>query len=337
MGKLHIYPRMDKIIGIGNALTDVLVAMEDDALLSRLRLPTGGMTLIDASRLAEIDASLKGLSHRISTGGSAANTIAALAHLRVQTGFVGKVGDDRYGRFFAESLGRQGTDGRLAISRGLPSGVAMTFISPDGERTFATHLGAAADLKAGDLSGEMFAGGLCLYVEGYLVQDPAMMGRAMALAKEAGLTICMDLASYNVVAANRDFFRRMLAEQVDIVFANEEEAKAFTGKEPCEALAELAGLCSIAVVKVGKRGSMVRKAQETVCVGAEHVEHVADTTGAGDFFAAGFLYGLTCGYSLERCARAGSLLAAYVIQTVGTTLSADKWDEINDRLQNNAF
>lgn len=325
---------MDKIIGLGNALTDVLVS-SSDAELSALALPRGGMTLIDAERLRQIDAYLQTKSTHTATGGSAANTIAALSMLGAQTGFVGKVGSDRFGRFFADSLQARGTDNRLLVTDDQPSGVAVTFITDDGERTFATHLGAAAELKADELGPDSFKGGSWLYVEGYLVQDEALITQAMRLAKAAGLMVCLDMASYNVVAANRDFFRRTVSKYVDIVFANEEEARAFTGKEPEEALADIAAQCSIAVVKVGSRGSMVKKADETVKVDALKISHVADTTGAGDFFAAGFLYGLTCGYPLDRCARIGTTLSAEVIQVVGTTLAEARWEEIKEQLQQN--
>lgn len=210
----------------------------------------------------------------------------------------------------------------------LPSGIASTFISTDGERTFGTYLGAAATLRAEDLSRKMFAGYNYLYIEGYLLQDHDLMLRAVQLAKEEGLQVCLDMASYNVVEAERDFFDQLIVKYVDIVFANESEALVYTGKAPHEALEEIASKCSIAVVKTGKEGSLVKKGTEVIQLLSCPVDNVLDTTGAGDFYAAGFMYGLTCGYSLEKCVQISTILATAVIQEVGTTLPAKKWDEI---------
>ena len=174
----------------------------------------------------------------------------------------------------------------------------------------------------------MFAGYNYLYIEGYLLQDHDLMLRAVQLAKEEGLQVCLDMASYNVVEAERDFFDQLIVKYVDIVLANESEALAYTGKAPHEALEEIASKCSIAVVKTGKEGSLVKKGTEVIQLLSCPVDNVLDTTGAGDFYAAGFLYGLTNGYSLEKCARISSILAGYVIQTVGTALTKKKWNEI---------
>lgn len=253
-----------------------------------------------------------------------------MAQLGAGTGFIGKVNNDSYGNFYRESLLKRGTEANLLLSDTLPSGVASTFISPDGERTFGTYLGAASTLKAEDLSLEMFKGYTYLFIEGYLVQEHDMILRAIELAKEAGLQVCLDMASYNIVAGDHEFFSLLVNKYVDIVFANEEEAKAFTGKEPEEALDVIAKMCSIAIVKVGARGSLIRKGTEEVRVEAVPVAKVVDTTGAGDFFAAGFLYGLTCGYSLEKCGKIGSILSGEVIQVIGTELPDSKWEKIKE-------
>ena len=196
--------------------------------------------------------------------------------------------------------------------------------------TFGTYLGAASTLKAEELSLEMFKGYTYLFIEGYLVQEHDMILRAIELAKEAGLQVCLDMASYNIVAGDHEFFSLLVNKYVDIVFANEEEAKAFTGKEPEEALDIIAKMCSIAIVKVGARGSLIRKGTEEVRVEAVPVAKVVDTTGAGDFFAAGFLYGLTCGYSLEKCGKIGAILSGEVIQVIGTELPDSKWEKIKE-------
>lgn len=318
---------MDKIIGMGNALVDVLVRIDDDSLLEKLRLPKGSMQLIQEDTLAAICKHISGMKIHRSTGGSAGNTVCALAALGANPGFIGKVGQDETGAFFGDTLRQRGVNALLATCD-LPSGIASTFISADGERTFGTYLGAAATLEAEDLSRKMFAGYDYLYIEGYLLQDHDLMLRALQLAKEEGLQVCLDMASYNVVEAERDFFDQLIVKYVDIVFANESEARAYTGKGPHEALEEIASKCSIAVVKTGKEGSLVKKGTEVIQLLSCPIENVLDTTGAGDFYAAGFMYGLTCGYSLEKCVQISTILATAVIQEVGTTLSAKKWDEI---------
>lgn len=318
---------MDKIIGMGNALVDVLVRIDDDSLLEKLHLPKGSMQLIQEDTLSEIRKYTSGMKIHRSTGGSAGNTVCALAALGANPGFIGKVGQDETGAFFGDTLRRRGVNALLATCD-LPSGIASTFISTDGERTFGTYLGAAATLRAEDLSRKMFAGYNYLYIEGYLLQDHDLMLRAVQLAKEEGLQVCLDMASYNVVEAERDFFDQLIVKYVDIVFANESEALAYTGKTPHEALEEIASKCSIAVVKTGKEGSLVKKGTEVIQLLSCPVDNVLDTTGAGDFYAAGFMYGLTCGYSLEKCVQISTILATAVIQEVGTTLPAKKWDEI---------
>ena len=323
---------MDKIIGMGNALVDVLATLNDDHILTEMELPKGSMTLIDETKLLIINECFSEMETELATGGSAGNAIRGMACLGAGTGFIGKVGNDAYGKFYRQSLLERGTEANLLVSSELPSGVASTFISPDGERTFGTYLGAAATLKAEDLSREMFKGYTYLFIEDYLVQDHDMILRAIELAKEAGLQICLDMASYNIVEQDHDFFSLLINKYVDIVFANEEEAKAFTGKEPEEALDVIAKMCSIAIVKLGARGSLIRKGTEEVHVHAVTVDRVIDTTGAGDYFAAGFLYGLTCGYSLEKCGKIGSILSGSIIRVIGAEMPAEWWEEIKTRI-----
>ena len=321
---------MKKIIGIGNALVDVLAKVENEAILSELQLPKGSMQLVDTERYRAIGRRLSEMSTQLATGGSAANTMLALGNLNVAPAFIGKIGEDAYGRFFSENASKHGISPRL-LSDELPTGVASTFITPDGQRTFGTYLGAAARLTADELREEWFEGYDFFYIEGYLVQNHALIDRAVALAHAAGLKVCLDLASYNIVEADRAFFAELLAK-TDIVFANDEEALAFTGKSPREALDELAALCETAVVKTGADGAWVSSRGETVKVAAEPVDEVVDTTGAGDYFAAGFLYGMADERSLTECARLGALLAGKVIQTVGTSLPEDVWQEVKAAL-----
>lgn len=319
---------MRKIIGIGNALVDVLVRLDDDKRLAELGLPKGSMQLIGEDTFASLRRKLREVHTQTANGGSCSNTMMALARLGAETGFVGKVGDDAYGHLFAGNAMAAGVKAGLAVCD-RHTGVASTFISPDGERTFATYLGAAACLGPEDVTTETWRGYDMLYVEGYLVQNHALMESVLRTAKESGLEVCIDLASYNVVAADLPFFRRMVNDYVDIVFANEEESAAFTGgKSPEDALCEMAEACGMAVVKLGRRGAVVRRGNERAGEGALDVPHVVDTTGAGDFFAAGFLYGYVHNCSLSCCLRLGTLLGAAVIRQVGTSLPEKQWDEI---------
>ena len=318
---------MDKIIGLGNALVDILVKMGGDDLLNELNLPKGSMQLVNEETYKTISEKFKTLKTRRSTGGAAGNTIDALAKLGAKTGFIGKVGEDDLGKYYADSMKEDGVDVHL-LKGDLSTGVASTFVSVDGERTFATHLGSASTLRAEDITRDLFEGYTYLFIEGYLLQDHELILRAMQLAKEMGLQICLDMASYNIVLEEREFFDMLITRYVDIVFANESETEAFTGKGPQEGLHEIASKCSIAVVKARIEGSYIKKGTECIQVPAPPVEKVIDTTGAGDYYAAGFMYGLTCGYSLEKCAQISTILAGEVIQVLGTELSAEKWDEI---------
>ena len=325
---------MEKIIGMGNALVDVLIKLKDDSTLVQLGLPKGSMTLIDNNKLKAINGLLNDLNPTYAAGGSAGNMIRALVELGGKGGFIGKIADDEFGRYFNDSMTSRGVETSMLFSTTQPSGVASTFISTDGERTFATHLGAAAEQKADELKQEMFEGYHYLFIEGYLVQDHELITRAMHLAKEAGLIVCLDMASYNIVSAEKPFFTQLINNYVDVVFANEQEAEAYTGLKASEAIHEIAKQCSIAIVKERKEGTHIRKGTEYIHVDAPDVKEVTDTTGAGDFFAAGFLYGLSMGQSLERCAQIGTLLAGEVIQVVGTELEASTWEKLKLLIQN---
>lgn len=318
---------MKRIIGIGNALVDALATLHSDDLLETFGLPKGGMTLIGDEEQQRIQERFATLDVQWATGGSAGNTMLALANLGMHPGFIGTVGNDDTGRFFVDNCTRLGIKPYLAT---LPqqSGIAYTFISPNGERTFATYLGAAAAMNSDNLNAMMFDGYDYLYVEGYLVQNHALILCAVQLAKKAGLKVCLDLASYNIVAADLEFFKHLVSEYVDVVFANEEEARAFAGVEAEEALEYLQSLCEVAVVKVGAAGAYIMRDGNKVFAPAMNVEKVIDTTAAGDFYAAGVMYGLMHDCSLLQCAEMGSLLAGHVIQAIGTKVARSTWEEI---------
>lgn len=323
---------MEKIIGIGNALVDILVRLKDDTLLEEMQLPKGGMTLIDEARQRKLRARMEGLQMEKATGGSAGNAMLALAHLGGNAGFVGKTGKDDLGKFYKENCKEVGIDARL-LQCDLPTGVANTFITPDGERTFGTCLGAAATLQASDITPALFEGVSMAHIEGYLVQNHDLMEAICQTAMEQSVQLSLDLASYNVVASDLPFFQHLVQDYIDVVFANEEEAMAFTGKaDPMEALRVIASYKCLAVVKLGGKGSAARLGREEVTAGVKPVP-VVDTTAAGDFFAGGFLYGLISGASLKDCLHFGTLLAGRIIGVVGTKLPDDAWKEIRKELR----
>jgi len=321
---------MAKVLGIGNALVDALNKLKSDDLLKELGLPKGSMQLVDAETSANIQKKSEDLEKEMASGGSAANTIHGLANLGVETAFIGTVGNDDIGNFFINDLKKSGIKPLLNISS-TPSGLANAMISPDGERTFGTFLGAAIELATKDLKPEQFAGNDLLHVEGYLVLNHDLLEGILKMAKDNGLEISLDLASYNVVEDNLEFLKEMVEQYVDIVFANEEEAKAFTGMEPEDALNELAKVTKVAVVKVGSKGSMIKTNNETTYIDVEPTE-VVDTTGAGDLYAAGFLYGYVNNMSDDQSGKIGAMLASKVIADYGAKLNEDDWAEIKSKI-----
>lgn len=319
---------MKRIIGIGNALTDMLVNLKSDSVLGRFQLPKGSMSLVDSRLQTEISKSVAGLPYSLSLGGSAGNTIRALARLGCETGFIGKVGKDTTGDFFEQALENLGVT--PIVFRGKErSGKCVSLISPDGERTMVTHLGAALELGAEEINPTVFDGFDCLYVEGYLVQNHELILKAARTAKECGLKVAIDLASFNIVAENLEFLRGLVRDWVDIVFANEEEAKTFTGEqEAVNALQTISETVSLAVVKIGTRGALIKHEGKVLHVGIMAAAKRVDTTGAGDFYAAGFLAGMCNGLSLRQCGTIGAITAGKVIEVVGTTFGEETWEDI---------
>ena len=322
-----------KILGIGNALVDILAPLHDELLLKELDLEKGGMHLIDADGERRIAALMEQLHHEKATGGSAANMALALAHLQQGVGYIGHIGNGANGCFFAQRLAEVGVENRLRIVNAV-TGTANTFITPDGERTFATYLGAAATLQPADIVPSLFEGYDLVHIEGYFIQVPQLLETVCRVAKECGLQTSLDLSSYNIVQAQRQQFRDIVASGIDIVFANEEEAAAFSQNEdPMVCVRDIASLCRLAVVKMGGKGScaMAHSDKNPVQISSRKVE-VVDTTAAGDFFAGGFLHAYGEGRCLEDCLRCGALLAEHVIQVVGTQVSDEMWARI--KMQN---
>ena len=331
---------MKSILGMGNALTDILAVLPDDTLLKEFHLPRGSMQHVDMETGDKIWQTLKPMGVQYVAGGSAANTITGTAIFGMRSGFIGKVGDDELGHLFKSDQEQYGI--KSTLFKGVnSSGRAMVFITaPNAERTFAVYLGAALELVPEDLKPEFFEGYDYFHIEGYLVQNQQLIRRAVEMAKAAGCIISIDMASYNVVESNYAFLHDIVDEYVDIVFANETEAKSFTGLEPREALDELASHCSIAVVKIGQDGSMVKSGDEYHFIEAWPASPV-DATGAGDTYAAGFLYAHSLGMPLRVCGEIGSIIAAKVVEVVGTKIDIPRWKsakkEIRELIAANTF
>lgn len=317
-----------RVIGIGNALTDMLVNMSNDDVLDRYELAKGSMSLVDSQFQTDISKSVAGCPYSLSLGGSAGNTIRAMARLGTEVGFIGKVGNDTTGDFYEQALRNIGVVPYILRSE-YRSGKCVSLVSPDGERTLVTHLGAAAHLHPEDVDDAIFDDYDCLYIEGYLVQDHDLIRTAVERAKSRGLKVAIDLASFNVVEENCDFLRDLVMKHVDILFANEDEARAFSGEvEPINALQYISTMCELAVVKIGMKGALIKRGDEVVHVGIMAAAKRVDTTGAGDFYAAGFLSALCEGMTLRQCGTVGAITAGKVIEVVGTTFGEDAWREI---------
>ncbi len=320
--------RMKRILGIGNALVDIMTPIRNDQILDRFSLPKGSMQLVDEKKSDQIKSATKKFKRTLASGGSAANTIHGLAMLGVETGFIGSIGRDDTGKFFENDMKAAGVNTML-FRRESVTGTAVALISNDSERTFATHLGAALDLNAIDLNPALFNHYDILYLEGYIIYNMALIETACILAKENKMKIALDLASYNVVEANLKQFQKVVENYIDIIFANEEEARAFTGLLPEKALNQLSENSEIAVVKAGAEGSWMKRSEEIIKIGSLPVK-CNDTTGAGDLYASGFLYGYANDLDLEKCGLLGTLLAGNVIEVVGARIDREKWPEIRE-------
>lgn len=323
---------MKSILGIGNALTDILAVLPDETLLKTYHLPKGSMQHVDMETGDKIWQALKPLGVKYVAGGSAANTITCTSIFGMPSSFIGKIGDDELGLLFKSDQEQYGVNTMLLKSEH-SSGRSMVFVSGgNAERTFAVYLGAALDLVPEDLKPDYFEGHDYFHIEGYLVQNQALIRKAVELAHDAGCIISLDMASYNVVESNNAFLHDIIDRYVDIVFANETEAKAFTKLPDLkESLEEISTHCKIAVVKVGKDGSWVRSGDEEYQIPAWPAEPV-DATGAGDTYAAGFLYGHSLGMPLKVCGEIGSIIAAKVVEVIGTKMDVNRWKEADKQI-----
>lgn len=319
---------MKRVLAVGNALLDSLITLRGDELLERYALSKGSMSLVDEGRIGEILSATEGFERDSSLGGTAGNCARAMAHLGGVVGYVGKVGDDAAGESYVAGLEAVGITSRALVTKEARTGECLSLISEDGERTMATFLGAALTLSAEDITEELFEGFEVLFIEGFLVQNPTLIRRIFEVARSLDMMIAIDLASYNVVAENIELIRELVEDGVSIIFANEQEAEAYTSlSDPMAAAEELSKIADVAVVKIGAKGSITISGDEVVEVGATSHQR-RDTTGAGDYFAGAFLKGFCAGENLVRCAEMGSVTGGAIIEVVGTTLSAEGWEAV---------
>lgn len=322
-----------KVICVGSPIIDRLAHVGENAL-GRLGGGKGGMLLVETAAMKILLNDLRE-PVAVSPGGSAANTAFALSRLAVPSVILGKVGGDGLGRFYRRSFERVGGDSsRIKVCGKSATASCLCLITPDSERTMRTDLGAAGGLLPGEVSAEDFAGCRHAHVEGYLLFNPALAKSVLSAAREAGCTVSLDLGSYEVVNANADAdaLPGLLSEYVDVVMANEDEAAAFCGsKDPLAGLKALSACVPVAAVKLGSRGACIKTNKQSLFVAALPVDNPVDATGAGDFWAAGFLYGRLQGYSMEDSGRFGAVLGAEAVCHLGANLPAEAWENIADR------
>ncbi|MDB5369455.1 MAG: carbohydrate kinase [Roseomonas sp.] len=316
-------PTLD-ILGIGNAIVDVL-ARADDGFLAAHGMTRGAMALIDAGQAEAIYAAMgPGIE---SSGGSAGNTCAVAAALGARVGFLGKVADDQLGGVFAHDIAAAGVAFPTArLAGGAPTARCLILVSPDGQRTMNTFLGACVTFGEADVDADMVASAAVTYLEGYLFDPPAAQAafyRAAALAHAAGRKVALSLSDAFCVGRHRAAFRAFVAEQTDILFANESEILSLYETDSfADAMAAARRDVSIAALTRSGAGSVIVAGEQTLEVAAVPAT-VTDTTGAGDAYAAGFLAALTRGLPLAECGRWGAVAAAEVIGHFGARPQAD--------------
>jgi len=326
------------VVGIGNAIVDVL-SQTDDAFLSAAALPKGTMTLIDAHRAEELYAAM-GPAVEVS-GGSAANTLAGLASLGGRGAFIGKVRNDQLGGIFRHDIRAVGvTFDTPAATAGPPTARCLIFVTPDAQRTMGTYLGASVEFGPDDLDAGLIERAKVTYLEGYLWDAPpakAAFVEAAELAHKAGRQVALSLSDPFCVERHRESFLGLVNDHIDLLFANEAEITSLYQVDSFDAaLQKVRGHCAVAVLTRSERGAVVLAGEEVHIIDAEPVARVVDTTGAGDLYAAGFLYGYTQGRPLFECGRIGALAAAEVISHFGARPETALGPLVEERLPERA-
>jgi len=314
------------IVGIGSALVDLLLQESDEFVLASPG-KKGGMTLVDHPVIED----LVGKSTQepsIVSGGSAGNAVVGVGRLGGPARFIGKLGSDELGGKFESDLVRNGVEPVLFRSRSA-TGRVLSVITPDAQRTMFTYLGASSEMRPEEITAECIGTAAIVHLEGYLLFNQELILACLQAAKEAGALISLDLASFTVVEANRQILREIIGSYVSIVIANDDEARAYTGlADESRALARLASQAPLAVVKIGKRGSLISHEGRVSRIGIVGTGAAVDTTGAGDLWAAGFLYGLAHGLPIEKAGMLGAACGGEVCQVIGAHIPDEGWNRI---------
>ena len=318
-----------ELIGIGNPIMDLLAHVPESFLTAHVAGEKGGMVLVDDADIATLVGKL-GTDYGVTPGGSAANAVLAATKLGLRTTFLGKIGGDVTARDYRANFTAAGGDGSRFKHATLPNGRCLSMITPDGQRTMRTHLGAAMTLSPDEVTPADFAGAKHAHIEGYLLFNPALADKVATTARAGGCTISLELSSFEVVNVARDWILDQMKQGVQVVFANEDEARALFKKDAAyDAYASLlAGYGGIACVKIGKDGAWVAKGTELHRIAPVKVERLTDTTGAGDAWAGGFLYGHLRGLSLAASGALGSVLGAECVQHLGPAIPDHQWPRL---------
>lgn len=313
---------------MGSPVVDFLAHVTEE-FINSVEGEKGGMVLVDT---LEMDVLLTNLPVEpvLAPGGSAGNTILGLAELGNPVAMLGKIGNCEIGIYYREGLVNRGGDGSRFKIGTIANGRCLSLVTPDSERTMRTDLGAAMTLVPEEISVEDFHGYHHAHIEGYILFNRDLMYKVLDSAKAAGCTISLDLASFEVVHATKDIMEEIIEEYVDFLFSNEEEAAAFTemGQDYVGMVNRLAELAEVAVVKLGKEGSLIAQGTEVHFVDPHPVENAVDTTGAGDLWASGFLHGWLNGWDLKQSGSYGSMLGAEAVQIIGATIPESRWQAI---------
>jgi len=314
-------------IGVGSALMDIIL-QETDEFLEQNKIVKGGMSLVEADFADKLLAKTKN-AVIVAPGGSACNTTIGLGRLSKAARFIGCCGNDELGEKFKTALVKNNVEARLTTTNKAATGRVVSVVTPDAQRSMLTYLGASGYTDPAMFTPEIFAGAALVHIEGYLIFNEKLLRTVLASAKKSGVKISLDLASFNIIEQNLDFVKSLVREYVDIVLANEDEARAYSGKsDEKEALNEIAKDCDIAVVKIGKRGSLVKYENSVYSIAPVGEEKAKDTTGAGDLWASGFLYGIINDLPIEKAGFIGSLCGYEVCRVLGAHIPDERWDAI---------
>jgi sugar/nucleoside kinase (ribokinase family) len=318
-----------RVLGVGHACIDLLIPVSEE-FLKHVPGKKGGTQPISIEELNH----LISLSHQqpyLATGGSSANAIKGLAALGEKCAFISNVGNDPLGEHFIQYMNNLGI--ATLFSKSIhPTCRVLCLITPDGQRTLRFYAGCSEEMTESVLHPDIFKGITHMHIDAYTMRNDNLVESAMKLAKEANATVSIDLSSFEIIQQFHQPLLKLLHQYVDIVFVNEMEIKALLHLEPFEGCHQLQKMCSIAIILMGDKGCLVGHQGKVFHI-PSFPAHVVDTTGAGDLFASGFLYGYLQGYSLEKCAKLGNRLGKAIVEVEGAELSLEKWKEIRIQLK----